>query len=169
MDKFTQKISETELKDFIANTETNNLEATGDFLIEILMECFLLKTNQSLTHLKIILERYKNFLNSLLGASENSQIVALNSIQEFWAYSQWHIQIYVQTFLEYKLVKPNVVIGWAFKNLENSTLMIIEDCYNWRILENLLDRNIMKIESSKEEIKKVRFHFNLIFNSVCIF
>ena len=155
MDKFNQKISETELKDFIANTETNNLEATGDFFIEILMECFLMKTSQSLTHLKIIIERYKNFLGSLLTASENSQTVALNSIQEFWAFSQWHIQIYVQTFLEYKLVKPNVVIGWAFKNLDSASLKTMEDCYNWRILDNLLERNIMKIESSREEIKKV--------------
>jgi len=157
MDKLNLKISETELTEFLSNSSTNNLEATGDFFIEIFMECFLMKTSQSLTHLKIILERYKNFFTSILSPSESSQTVALNSIQEFWTFSPWHIQIYIQNFLEYKLVKPNVVINWIFKNLENSSLKIMEDCYNWKIIENLLDRNITRVESLKEDIKKVLF------------
>ena len=44
MDKLNSKVNEKELEEFLNSSESNNLEATGDFFIEIFMECFLMKT-----------------------------------------------------------------------------------------------------------------------------
>lgn len=109
--------------------------------------------------MKIILERYKNYLASLLAPSkETSQMIALNSILEFWVNSEWHVNVYIQTFLEYKLLKPTVVISWVFKNLDKSSMRMLEDNVYWNVLESLVDKTFTKIEFYKEELKKVSYY-----------
>lgn len=44
MDKLNSKVNEKELEEFLTKSDLNNLEASGDFFIEIFMECFLMKT-----------------------------------------------------------------------------------------------------------------------------
>ena len=82
-------------------------------------------------------------------------MIALNSIQEFWAFSDWHIKLCIQTFIEYKLLKPLVVISWVFKNLDKNSLKPFEDSFYWEIIENVMDKAATKLESLKEELKRV--------------
>lgn len=105
--------------------------------------------------MKIIIDRYRNFLTSLLpSVKETSQATAINSIQEFWANSEWHLSIYIQTFFEYKLLKSSVIINWVFKNLDKATINPFEESCFWGILESLLEKTSTKIQFFSEEMKK---------------
>lgn len=103
----------------------------------------------------MIIERYKNFLSTLLSpAKETSQIIALNAIQEFWSLSDWHIILYIQTFVEYRLIKPNLVINWIFKNLDKGPNNAFEDWVYWDIIENIINRLLSKNACLLEELKR---------------
>lgn len=87
-------------------------------------------------------------------SKETTQLIALNSIQDFWGLSEWHVVLYIQTFLEYKLLKPNIAINWVFKNLDKIPGKPYEDWVYWYILENILDRGLAKSLFLANEIKK---------------
>ena len=53
---------------FLHNSE--QLEASGEKLAEIFLECFYFKTHQTLTHLNVIMARYENTLKSLLNVNK---------------------------------------------------------------------------------------------------
>ena len=63
-----QKSNDQDMLSFLQNSE--QLEASGETLAEIFLECFYFKTHQSLTHLNIIMARYENTLKSLLNPNK---------------------------------------------------------------------------------------------------
>ena len=95
-------------------------------------------------------------------------MTALNSIQEFWVNSEWHINVYILNFLDYKLLKPTVVINWIFKSLDKPGMKFFEDSNYWGILDNLLEKSITKIEYFAMELKKVCDFYKILVYSFFI-
>ena len=91
----------------------------------------------------------------MLSSKENSQFIVLNSIQEFWVDSNWHIFLYINKFIDFKILKPNFIVNWIFKNIDKSNDKIHEDELYWTCLEIVVDKILNKIEYFNSEITKV--------------
>ncbi len=80
MDQMNQKTGDEEMNAFLSNQNQNNIEASGEDLNSIFVDCFLVKTSNSLTHLKTLSDRYKGTLKKIILASESYQFNFLNDL-----------------------------------------------------------------------------------------
>lgn len=60
-----------------------SIEASGDTFVEIFMECLLYKSQKSLRHLKLLVDRFKIFIQAKL-SEESAQVKALETVNRVW-------------------------------------------------------------------------------------
>lgn len=100
----------------------------------------------------------------ILSAKESNQYILLNSIHNFWAFSDWHVILYINKFLFHKSLKYTPLLNWTFKNIEKNNENFFQNNLYWKILNSLLEKMLNKLEYSKEETEKVNFIYSLLWN-----
>ena len=116
-----------------------------------------LPSSKSIAHLRVIIDRYYKITLSeyVFGNKESNQYKFLDCIYSFWRDSAWHIEVYVDRFLQKELIKPSVIVQWVFKCIDKD----LEEKSNyqlfWNILFNVIDKTLGKSSTHKKEFRKV--------------
>lgn len=142
-DKIASKLGDFEMLAFL-KSEDNGLEASGEPLVEIFLQCFLNRSSKSLTHFDVTLERYKNTLKFLI-SSDSDEIILLNTLKKFWQKSEFYLTTYFDYFESKEILKSDPLIDWLFAELRNEYEESLYSNFCWDFLLNY-PLKLIKIE-----------------------
>ena len=97
--------------------------------------------SRSFSHFLNAIERYLVVLRSLAGSPEAKADI-LQAAAEFWERNRQMVRIVFDKLMQYQIVDPTDVIGWAFSpraQVEEGGAIYV-DAFRWEIIEGALDK-----------------------------
>lgn len=126
-------------------------------LRSIAVQSLLHVGSRSFSHFLNAIERYLPLLRSL-ASDANAKADILNAAAEFWRRNKHMTMIVFDKLMQYQIVDPSDVVGWAFggrkrKGAPGSGML---DVFRWDLIRGALDKANGRVTIAKKKVMTLR-------------
>lgn len=148
-------------EDIIAHLETlrsslneayDNEINVDSVIRSIAVQSLLHVGSRSFSHFLNAIERYLPLLRSLSSGSDAKSDI-LTAVGEFWRRNKQMVVIVFDKLMQYQIVDPSDVVGWAFHgNGADGTV----DVFKWELIKGALDKANGRVAIAKKKVVTLR-------------
>ena len=113
--------------------------------------------SRSFSHFLNAIERYLPVLRSLASSPDAKRDI-LNAASRFWSRNRQMIRIVFDKLMQYQIVDPTDIIGWAFAphaQGEDKDVTRV-DAFRWEIIEGALNKANGRVMISRRKVAALR-------------